>query len=122
VSSCLLDVFPMSECFEAELGGVEQRSAIDCYVMEAEQISSKEMVLPSPASVSLAAADSLELVLPSPACVSLAAADSLKTNEWVKLQLGFFGLSDGLELKPKGVQTRRRGWVTRVRFLGRFSS
>jgi hypothetical protein len=24
MSSCLLDVFPVSECFEAELGGVEQ--------------------------------------------------------------------------------------------------
>ena len=24
LSSCLLDVFLMSECFEAELGGVEQ--------------------------------------------------------------------------------------------------
>jgi hypothetical protein len=52
LSSCLLDVFPVSKCFEAELGGVEQRSAVDCYAMEAEQISSKELVLPSPASLS----------------------------------------------------------------------
>jgi hypothetical protein len=109
VSSCLLDVFPVSECFEAELGGVEQQSTVDCYAMEAEQISSKELVLPSLASVSLAAADSLELVLPLLAFVSLAAADSLKTNGWVKLQLGFFGLiglSVGLELKPKEAQNR----------------
>ena len=107
VSSGLLDVFLVSECFEAELGGVEQRSTVDCYVMEAEQISLKELVLPLLASMSLTAADSLELILPSLASVSLAAADLLKTNEWVKLQLGFFGLiglSVGLDLKPKGAQ------------------
>jgi hypothetical protein len=126
VSSCLLDVFPVSEKFEAELGGVEHRSAVDCYAMEAERMSSKELVLPPPASVSLAAANMLELVPssasvslaaadmlervpPSPASVSLAAAESLRTSEWVKLQLGFFGLiglSAGLELKPKGVQNK----------------
>ena len=83
LSSCLFYVFSVSECFEVELGGVEQRSAVDCYAMEAEQMSSKEL-----------------LVLPSLASLSLAAADSLKTNDWVKLQLGFFGLiglSAGLE-------------------------
>ena len=36
LSSCLLNVIPVSECFEAELGGVEQRSVVDCYTMEAE--------------------------------------------------------------------------------------
>ena len=57
MSSCLLDVFPVSECFEEELGGVEQRIAVDCYAMEAEQISLKELVgVPMPASSSLAAA------------------------------------------------------------------
>ena len=92
LSSFLLDVFPVSECFKAELGGVEQRSTVDCYMMEPEQMLSKEL-----------------LVLPSPASLSLAAADSLKMNDWVKLQLGFFGLfglSAGLELKPKGSQNR----------------
>jgi hypothetical protein len=80
-------------------GKVEPRSAVDCYVMEAEQISLEEL-----------------LVVPSPASLSQAAADSLKTIEWVKLQVGLFrkevdqancwvgigGLIAGLELKPKG--------------------
>jgi hypothetical protein len=90
----LLDVFSVAECFKAELGEVEQRSAADCYVMEAEQSSSKEL-----------------LVLPLLTSLSLAAAESLKTNDWVKLQLGFFGLvglSARLELKPKGSQNRAK--------------
>jgi hypothetical protein len=78
VSSCLLDVFPVSKRFKAELGGVEHRSAVDCYAMEAERMSSKELVLPSPASVSLAVAYPLELVLPLPASVSLTAANMLE--------------------------------------------
>jgi hypothetical protein len=92
MSSCLLDIFPVSECFEAELGGVEQRIAVDCYAMEAEQISLKELV-----------------VVPSPASLSLAAAEWMKTNGWVKFHLGLVGLSGlfaGLGLKPKGSQIR----------------
>ena len=73
LSSCLLDVFLMSECYKAELGRVEPRSVVDCYAMEAEQVLSKE-----------------HLVAPSLATLSLATADSLKMKEWVKLQLGFF--------------------------------
>ena len=58
MSSCLLNFFLVSECFEAELGGVEQRIAMDCYAMEAKQISSKELVVvPSLASLSLAAVE-----------------------------------------------------------------
>jgi hypothetical protein len=60
--------------------------------MEAEQISSKELV-----------------VVPSPASLSLAAAEWMKTNGWVKFHLGLFGQSGlfvGLCLKPKGSQTR----------------
>ena len=96
LSSCLFNVFPMSECFKAELGIVEPRSAVDYYVMEAEQISSKEL-----------------LVVPSPASLSLATANSLMTIEWVKLQVGVFrkevdkalvGLIAGLDLKPKVVE------------------
>jgi hypothetical protein len=90
-SSCLLDVFPVSECFEAELGGVEQRTAVDCYAMEAEQFSSKELV-----------------VVPSPESLSLVEAE-MKTKGWLKLQLGLFGLIGliaGLGLKPKGSQNR----------------
>ena len=88
------DVFPVSECFKAELRGVEPRSAVDCYTMEAEQILSKEL-----------------LVVPLPASLFLTATDSLKMIEWVKLQVGFFrkevdhalvGLIAGLELKPNG--------------------
>jgi hypothetical protein len=92
MSSCLLDVFVALECFEAELGGVEQRIAMDCYAMEAKQISSKEHV-----------------VVPSPASLSLAAAEWMKTNGWVMFHLGLFGLSGlfvGLGLKPKGSQIR----------------
>jgi hypothetical protein len=77
LSSCLLDVFPVSECFEAESASAGfrwQRFVVNCYAMEAEQISSKELLVPSPASL------------------SLAAADLLKTKDWVKLQLRFFGL------------------------------
>jgi hypothetical protein len=94
LSSCLLDVFPVLECFEAELGGVEPRSAVNCYAMEAKQILSKEL-----------------LVVPSPASLSQAAEDSLKTMEWVQLQVGLIckevdqalgGLIAGLELKPNG--------------------
>jgi hypothetical protein len=94
MSSCLLDVFPVSECFEAELGGVEQRITVDCYAMEAEQISSKELV-----------------VVPSPALLSLVAAEWMKTNGWVMFHLGLFGMSGlfaGLGLKPKGSQIRVR--------------
>jgi hypothetical protein len=73
LSSCLLDVFPVSECYKAELGKVELRSAVDCYAMEAEQFLSKEL-----------------LVAPALATLSMAMANSLKMKEWVKLQLGFF--------------------------------
>ena len=98
LSACLFDVFPVSECFEAELGRVEPRSVVDCYAMEAEQFLLKEL-----------------LVAPLLATLSLAMADSLKTKEWVKLQLGLFrkevdqalvGLIAGLDLKPKGLQNR----------------
>jgi hypothetical protein len=88
-SLCLLNVFPVSECFEVELGGVEQRSVVDCYAMEAEQISSKELV-----------------VVPSPESLSLVEAELMKTNGWLKLQLELFGLIAGLGLKPKGSQNR----------------
>ena len=66
--------------------------------MEGEQVLSKDL-----------------LVAPSPATLSLATADSLKMKEWVKLQLGLFrkemdqalvGLIAGLDLKPKGVRNR----------------
>ena len=66
--------------------------------MEAEEISSKE-----------------HLVVPSPASLSQAAADSLKMMEWVQLQVGLIrkevdqalgGLIAGLELKPNGSQNR----------------
>jgi hypothetical protein len=98
LSSYLLYVLPVSECFEVELGGVEPRSAVDCYAMEAKQISSKEL-----------------LVVPSPASLSQAAADSLKTMVWVQLQVELIrkevdqalgGLIAGLELKPNGSQNR----------------
>jgi hypothetical protein len=98
LSSCLLDVFPASECYEAELGRVERRSTVDCYAMEAAQVLSKKL-----------------LVAPSLATLSLATAEVLKTKEWVMHQLGLFrkevdqalvGLIAGLEVKPKGVQNR----------------
>jgi hypothetical protein len=57
--------------------------------MEAEQILSKELV-----------------VVPSPASLSLVEAELMKTNGWLKLQLGLFGLIAGLGLKPKGSQNR----------------
>jgi hypothetical protein len=46
------------------------------------------------------------VVVPLPMSLSLAAAELMKTNGWLKLQLGLFGLIAGLGLKPKGSQNR----------------
>ena len=73
LSSCLLNVFPVSESYEVELGRVELQSIVDCYALEVEQVLSKEL-----------------LVAPSLATLSLATADLLKMKEWMMLQLGFF--------------------------------
>ena len=43
VSSCLLDMFPVSACFEAEQGRVEPRSTMDYYVLEVQQILQKKI-------------------------------------------------------------------------------
>jgi hypothetical protein len=60
-------VFVPSRCIPDDgmfRGGVELRSAVDCYALEAEQISLKELVVvPLPASLSLAATDSLSSCL-----------------------------------------------------------
>ena len=98
LSSCRLDVFPVPGCYEAELGKVEPRSAVDCYAMEDAQVLSKEI-----------------LVAPSLATPFLATADLLKMKEWMMHRIGHFckevgqafdGLFARLELKSKGVQNR----------------
>ena len=75
LSSCILDKFPMTACFEPGHGRVEPRLAVDCYNLE---------VLQKQKSVSPAA--------PSPAAQSQVVAVSLlrmkKTKGWVKYHLG----------------------------------
>jgi hypothetical protein len=109
LSSCLLDVFPVSACFETKHDEVEPHLAVDCYDLEVQQISPKKKKSPLEASL--------------PVVKSQAAANSSfrmkKTKDWVKSQLGLLrteldraligmveGLVVGMDLTPKGLQNK----------------
>jgi hypothetical protein len=113
-SSCLLNMIPMSANFEAKQGGVEPRSAMDCYVLEVQQIPQKKFLgAPLPVVQHLAVAD--------------LSASMEKMQEWVKLHLGllrseldqaFVGLAEGLVVRLDLTSNGRQNRATRLDLAG----